>query len=63
MVDNAWAFAARNNVLRTSEIHGEEEANLVLQESFSKKDEESLTTQQEMHFTVEVPCPIKKPFF
>ena len=63
MVDTAWDFAARNNVLRTSEIHGEEEANLVLQDSFSKKDEEAHVTQKEMHFTVEVPCPIKKPFF
>lgn len=34
MADNAFDWASRHSLVRTSEIHGEQEAKLVLEESF-----------------------------
>ena len=34
MADTAFDWASRHSLVRTSEIHGEQEAKLVLEESF-----------------------------
>ena len=39
MVDSAWQWAAKHNKLRINEVHGEEEACLILSESFQLLDE------------------------
>lgn len=41
MIDAGFAYAAKHNLLRVNEIHNEEEAKLVLDESFSMKEEEN----------------------
>ncbi|CAE7278322.1 unnamed protein product, partial [Symbiodinium pilosum] len=40
MIENAWRWAAARQLLRKSPIHGEEEATLVLSESFELLDEQ-----------------------
>lgn len=39
MIENSWRHAASKGLVRKNPVHGEEEAKLVLEESFSKKDE------------------------
>ena len=39
MVDCAWQWAAKHNKLRINEVHGEEEACLILTETFNLLDE------------------------
>ena len=41
MIDAGFAYAAKHSLLRVNEIHNEEEAKLVLDESFSMKEEEN----------------------
>ena len=40
MIEKAWAWAHQNKCLRKNEIHGEEEAKLILSEDFDLLDEE-----------------------
>lgn len=35
MADNAFEYAAKNGLIRTNEVHGEQEAKLVLEDAFS----------------------------
>ena len=39
MVDSSWRWAAARNLVRKNLVHGEEEAKLVLEESFDSKNE------------------------
>eukprot|EP00439_Symbiodinium_sp_Y106_P052295 s454_g7.t1 len=40
MVEKAWVWAHEHKVLRKNEVHGEEEARLILSEDFDLLDEE-----------------------
>ena len=39
MIDAAWSWAASHGLLRTNEIHKEQEAKLILSDSFELQDE------------------------
>ena len=39
MIDNAWVWAAARNKLRVNEVHKDEEASLILSETFQLLDE------------------------
>lgn len=39
MVDSSWRWAAARNLVRKNMVHGEEEAKLVLEESFDARNE------------------------
>ena len=45
MVDRAWVWAQKTGNLRRSEIHGEEEARLLLSDTFQLLDEEGQELQ------------------
>lgn len=53
MIDTAWAYAAKNNLLRVSPIHGEEEAKLILGENFSFTKETGASSSREITMEVE----------
>ena len=55
MVDSAFAWASKMSLIRTSEIHGEEAAKIVLEDGFSLKEEEGEERSQNMTLTVEEP--------
>ncbi|CAK9070458.1 unnamed protein product [Durusdinium trenchii] len=55
MVDTAFNWAAKNSLIRTSQIHGEEEAKLILGDNFSMKEEEGEEHSQTMNLTCEEP--------
>jgi len=55
MIDSAFEWAKTKSLIRTSEIHGEDEAKLVLEDGFSLKEEEGEERSQEMSMTVEEP--------
>ena len=55
MVDAAFEWAAKHLLLRTSEIHGEQEAKLILGNGFSFNEEEGEEQNQSMNMTCEVP--------
>ena len=57
-MDSSWAWAAKHNALRVSEIHGEEEAKLVLEEGFSFKEEEGELHHRESVMQVEALWPV-----
>ena len=52
-MDNAFAWAKSKGLLRTNPVHGEEEARLVLSESFEIVDEKGSTTELSGSFEVE----------
>ena len=54
-MDSAFEWAAKNNLLRTSPIHGEDEAKLVLGDSFAMKVEEGEESSKQVNMTCEVP--------
>ena len=61
MADNAFDYAAKNNLIRTNEIHQEQEAKLVLEEGFSHdtvegETSESRTTMVTEEFWLHVLC-------
>lgn len=56
MIDSAFQWAAKKSLIRTSEVHGEEEAKIILEEGFSLKEEEGEERSQNMTLTVEEPC-------
>ena len=39
MIQNSWSYAAAQGLLRRNEVHGEEEARLILEDYFEKKSE------------------------
>ena len=55
MIDAAFEWASSKSLIRTSEIHGEDEAKLVLEDGFSLKEEEGEERSQDMSMTVEEP--------
>lgn len=56
MVDNAWAWAEKHSKLRDNEIHGEQEAKLILDDTFSFKESEGIDYSQEKNVVAHVPC-------
>ena len=55
MIDSAFEWAKAKSLIRTSEIHGEDDGKLVLEDGFSLKEEEGEERSQEMSMTVEEP--------
>ena len=53
MADNAFDWAAKNNFLRMNEIHGEQEAKLILEDGFSYEQTEKEETLQTARMEVE----------
>ena len=56
MADSGFEWATRHNLTRTSAIHGEQEAKLVLEDGFSFNTVEGETTAQSSTLQVEEPC-------
>lgn len=52
-MDAGFDWASKHNLVRTSPIHGEEEAKLVLGDSFQMKEEEGEETNQTGSMTCE----------
>lgn len=57
MADAGFEYASKNNLLRTSTIHGEQEAKLLLEDGFSLDQEQSESIEQSQNMEVEVACP------
>ena len=53
MITAAWQYAAAHNLLRVNKIHKEEEARLVLNETFQMIDETGSQITMEGSFEVE----------
>ena len=53
MVESAWSWGSAKNLLRRNPVHGEEEARLVLSESFELLDEQGTSTRMEGSFEME----------
>ena len=53
MADNSFAWARRQGLLRTNEVHGMEEPRLVLEESFINERESGSVTELAGSHTVE----------
>lgn len=53
MIEAAWKWAAKTNNLRKNEIHGEEEARLLLSDTFCLLDEEGQEISIEGSFEVD----------
>ena len=53
MADHAFEWAAKNHLVRQNPIHGEEEANIVLDENFIMEEEEGESYEQNGQLTVE----------
>lgn len=45
MIDKSWSWAENNKLIRLNVVHGEQEAKLVLEESFANQDENGEMTQ------------------
>lgn len=56
MIEHAWKWAAKSGNLRKNEIHGEEEARLLLNESFTLLDEEGMEINMTGSMEVEASC-------
>ena len=56
MVEKAWQWAHKNNCLRKNEIHGEEEALLVLSDSYELLDQEGQELSMGGTIEMEVSC-------
>lgn len=54
-MEKAWVWAHEHKVLRKNEVHGEEEAKLILTEDFDLLDEEG--QEISMSGTVEMEVP------
>ena len=39
MIENSWKWAASRNLLRKNGVHGEEEAKLIISETFDSRNE------------------------
>ena len=55
MVEKAWVWANEHKVLRKNEVHGEEEAKLILSEDFDLLDEEGQEISMNGSVEMEVP--------
>lgn len=53
MADNAFEFAAKNNLLRQNQVHGEQEAKLLLEDGFSLDSVQEEIVEQRQHMEVE----------
>lgn len=53
MIDNSFAWATKHALIRTSEVHGEEEARLILDDSFTTCEQEGERSEQTMTLTTE----------
>ena len=56
MVEAAWKWAAKTGNLRKNEIHGEEEARLLLSDTFTLLDEEGQEINMSGNFEVDASC-------
>lgn len=56
MADNAFDWAAKQNFLRMNEIHGEQEAKLILTDGFTYEQTEKEETLQTARMEVEDSC-------
>ena len=54
MCDTAFDYATRHGLTRTNEIHGEQEAKLVLSEGFNWEEEDLEVRQSCQRLTVKV---------
>ena len=52
MIENSWKWAASRNLLRKNGVHGEEEAKLIISETFDSKNE----TGELMEWSGEAEC-------
>lgn len=70
MADKAFDWAASKKLLRDNEIHGEQEARLVLEDSFAFKEREGERAEETSSIRVNVPwqsqtvdtCSLKRLF-
>ena len=53
MADNAFDWASKNSFLRTNEVHGEQEAKLILEDGFSYEHLEGERVDQTGRMEVE----------
>lgn len=65
MVDNAFEYATKHNLIRTNEMHGEVEAKLILEDGFSHEHKEEESSVSKSNLVVEEPylqftCPRRK---
>ena len=56
IVEAAWKWAAKTGNLRKNEIHGEEEARLLLSDTFTLLDEEGQEINMSGNFEVDASC-------
>ena len=72
MADNSFAWAAARGLTRVNEVHGVEEAKLVLEETFSSSNEKGSRTEvsgaghvEDHHLTnclnARFPIPVDQP--
>ena len=55
MIDNSFAHARSQGLFRKNAVHGEEEARLVLDDTFNNKNEKGENTNLSSHGTFEDP--------
>ena len=55
MVDNAFTWAKSKGLIRVNSVHGEEEARLVLSDTFEIVDEQGTSTELNGSFEAEEP--------
>ena len=53
MIDSSFAWASKHGLVRTNDMHGEEEARLILDDSFSTCEHEGERSEQTMTLTTE----------
>jgi len=53
MADNAFEWASKQNLVRTNEVHQEQEAKLILEEGFSYEEVDKEETTTSTSITVE----------
>ena len=56
MIDSAWAWASANGHIRTNSIHGEQEARLVIKDTFELQDETGAEIEMEGGMEIEDSC-------
>ena len=63
MADNAFLWAANNKLLRKNEVHGEEEAKLILEDSFAWTKTEAERSEERTTMEVEDARPYNQHKF
>ena len=53
MADNAFEYASKHNLIRTNEIHQEQEAKLILEDGFSHEQVEGEETTSKTNMLVD----------